>query len=611
MDQCPTAGQLEQWLQRPADNPEFEEVAAHVDCCLRCQQELERLTSGPGKVRSEIGSQPASQGLPTLFTPRKGTVEFGDRTMLEEGEPPGRPPYAPKSWPRLEHEIRDLLQHRLRVATVVVALVFVTFGWLVVSGAVAPVYTNYSDWLGRALILAGFLVAAGCAIVVWVRRPLSSTTLRVVELLIFGMGMAFAAKFRYAALTYGLEGSWEGPGHRDLFITHITQINNTFWAFAIVCYGVFIPNTWRRCVVVVAVMVVTPLAITLVAGVQHEEVRHRLPFLVSFTALGLLVSAAVAVFGSFKISSLQQEAFAARQVGQYRLKERIGAGGMGEVYLAEHRLLKRPCAVKLIRPERASDPHMLRRFEREVQATARLSHFNTVEIYDYGHAEDGTFYYAMEYLPGMRLDELVAQEGPQPPARVIHFLRQLCGALREAHEAGLIHRDIKPSNVIVGKYGGVEDVPKLLDFGLVRSLSVGNSTETKLTREGVILGTPAFMSPEQANGVAAVDVQSDLYSLGAVAYFLLAGRPPFAGLPALQTVLAHLHQLPEPPRQHCPDVPSDLETIVLRCLAKDPGQRFPDAASLEQALGSCVHAGQWTEVQARQRRQTHREEMDK
>src|SRR5262249_35712495 len=162
-------------------------------------------------------------------------------------------------------------------------------------------------------------------------------------------------------------------------------------------------------------------------------------------------------------------------------------------------------------PERARDADLLRRFEREVQATARLSHYNTVEIYDYGHADDGTFYYVMEYLPGPSLDELVARHGPLPPARVVHYLRQLCGALREAHAAGLVHRDIKPSNVIAYSPGGVGDVVKLVDFGLVRPPDVG--TETRLTKEGLILGTPEFMSPEQVKGEGTLDGRSNLYSL--------------------------------------------------------------------------------------------------
>src|SRR5262249_9075166 len=187
---------------------------------------------------------------------------------------------------------------------------------------------------------------------------------------------------------------------------------------------------------------------------------------------------------------LRQEAFAARTLGQYRLKERLGAGGMGEVYLAEHALLKRPCAIKLIRLERAGDPRNLVRFEREVQATAALSHANTVEIYDYGHAADGTFYYVMEYLPGLDLERLGGGPGPLPPERAVPLLRQVCGALREAHAAGLIHRDLKPGNVLVCRRGGLADVAKLLDFGLVRAPGLDQDGQ-KLTQEGALAGTPA------------------------------------------------------------------------------------------------------------------------
>jgi serine/threonine-protein kinase len=205
----------------------------------------------------------------------------------------------------------------------------------------------------------------------------------------------------------------------------------------------------------------------------------------------------------------------------------------------------------------------------------------------------------MEYLPGLSLDELVARHGPLPAARVVHFLRQLCGAPREAHEAGLVHRDIKPGNVIVCRHGGRHDVVKLLDFGLVRPPDVGDPAATRLTKEGHIVGTPDFMSPEQANGVATLDARSDLYSLGAVAYFLLTGRPPFAGRTVLETLIAHLHQPPDPLTDHRPDVPGDLQAVVLRCLAKDPVQRYPDAEGLERALEGCACAGRWTEAESR------------
>jgi serine/threonine-protein kinase len=556
---------------------------------------LDHLTATTDRLGSVTGGRSAARAGPAHSTPKQSRP-----VATKPAAPPvaSLSPAVAGSQPRLEHEIRELLQRRLRVATVVLALVYIVFFWFVTSHSVAPVYTTFSDTVGRAIIGVGFLVSAVCAVIVWM-RPLSLAWLRVVELLTFGIGLAFAARFRYLALVHGLDGPWEGRDHRDLFVAHITQINNTLWAFAIVCYGVFIPNTWRRCVVIVSVMALTPLAITLLSGLAQPAVRPRLPFLLSFTALGCTVAAAVAVFGTFKIRALQQEAFAARQVGQYRLKERLGAGGMGEVYLAEHRLLKRPCAVKLIRAERANDPKLLLRFEREVQATAALSHFNTVGIYDYGHTEDGAFYYVMEYLPGQSLDELVSRQGPLPPARVVYFLRQICAALREAHEAGLVHRDIKPSNVIVCRYGGLYDVAKLLDFGLVRSLAIDNAAGTKLTKEGFILGTPDFMSPEQANGAVRVDARSDLYSLGAVAYFLLTGRPPFPGRTALETLIAHLHEQPQHLTAHHPDVPADLEAVVLRCLAKDPNQRLQDAASLEQELSRCACASQWSDVRAR------------
>ena len=263
---------------------------------------------------------------------------------------------------------------------------------------------------------------------------------------------------------------------------------------------------------------------------------------------------------------------------------------MGEVYLAEHQLLKRPCAVKLIRPGDATDPRALERFEREVRLTATLSHPNTVEIYDYGRAEDGTYYYVMEYLPGLSLAELVERHGPLPPGRVVYLLRQVCGALREAHAAGLIHRDIKPSNIFAARRGGMDDVAKLLDFGLV--LPAATVRAAHLSGEGQILGTPLFMSPEQATGGRELDERSDIYSLGAVAYYLLTGRPPFDGEDGIAVMIAHARDPVVPPSRVRAGIPEDLERVVLRCLAKDPAERFPDAESLERALARCACAAE-------------------
>jgi serine/threonine-protein kinase len=227
-------------------------------------------------------------------------------------------------------------------------------------------------------------------------------------------------------------------------------------------------------------------------------------------------------------------------------------------------------------------------------ATARLRHPNTVEVFDYGVDEDGTFYYAMEYLPGLSLDELVSQHGPQPPARVVHVLRQLASALRAAHAAGLIHRDLKPSNVMLSPGGVPHDRVKLLDFGLARPLTAG-AADPRLTQEGTIVGTPNFMAPEQVEGSPHLDGRCDLYSLGALGYYLLAGRPPFQAPGAMQTMLAHLRDQPPPLGG---SVPADLEGVVMRCLAKRPDERFADAASLERALAGCGCAAAWTEEEA-------------
>jgi serine/threonine-protein kinase len=210
-----------------------------------------------------------------------------------------------------------------------------------------------------------------------------------------------------------------------------------------------------------------------------------------------------------------------------------------------------------------------------------------VQVYDYGHTEDGTFYYVMEYLPGLTLEALVKQAGPLPPARAIHFLRQICGALAEAHSRGLIHRDIKPGNVMICERGGIHDVAKLLDFGLVLP-PAGDADGDKLTQDGTVTGTPAYLSPEQVGGQEAVDARSDIYSVGALAYFLLAGLPPFAGRTGMKLIAAHLYEVPEPLTRRRPDLPADLDAVIRRCLAKEPEKRFLDVESLDRALAACL-----------------------
>jgi serine/threonine-protein kinase len=309
-----------------------------------------------------------------------------------------------------------------------------------------------------------------------------------------------------------------------------------------------------------------------------------------YLAIGIVALTLVALATSSLYAS-RRKVLSLRQIGQYRLISLLGSGGMGQVYLAEHRLLKRPCAIKLIRPHHAGDARALARFEREARMAAQLSHWNTVEIFDCGRTADGGCYYVMEYLPGMSLDEILQTDGPQPPERVVHLLRQTCQALSEAHSIGLIHRDIKPANLIAAKRGGNYDVLKVIDFGLVKSRA--EDLSARLTQEGAFSGTPLFMSPEQASGTGSVDGRSDIYSVGAVAYALLCGQPPFERSSPMEVLIAHARDEVVPPSELSADIPADLEQIVLRCLAKKPEDRFQSMAELHDALSGCESANQW------------------
>ncbi len=308
--------------------------------------------------------------------------------------------------------------------------------------------------------------------------------------------------------------------------------------------------------------------------------------------------AEVAVCPTAPDEAVPRDESVGNRLGPYCLKEKLGAGGMGDVYEAEHILLRRPCAIKFIRPGRDAGEVALARFEQEVRATARLTHWNTVDIYDYGHTCNGTFYYVMELLPGLNLGELVKLHGPLLPARVVHFLRQVCGALGEAHGTGLVHRDITPANIFAARRGGVHDVAKLLDFGLVKQPASEEARKPITVPEGHFSGSPLYMSPEQAAVYEEADARSDIYSLAAVAYYLLTGNPPFPRKTPLQVLAAHERDEVVAPSRLRPGLPGDLEGIVLRCLEKDPNDRFQDVRTLRRALSTCDCANQWTEDRA-------------
>jgi eukaryotic-like serine/threonine-protein kinase len=493
----------------------------------------------------------------------------------------------------LTSQIQCVLRTRLRAASLVLFLGSAAF---LVKNLITGGLPNLRDPVlieGERMLFAFHLfhvTMLGLASAVLLRRcqQLTLRQLRLAELAIFGWTALFMLRVQhfnslYCATQFGFVPNPAG-----------------MWFMLIITYAIFIPNTWRRAAAVLGVMAAAPVVWSIFDMTSFEAIaagRHNYD---DFPTLALMMATGfgASVLGTHMIGNLRREAYEAKQLGQYRLKHLIGSGGMGEVYLAEHQLLKRPCALKVIRPGKADDPKVLARFEREVRATAALSHWNTVEIFDYGRTEDGTFYYVMEYLPGLSLAELVEQYGPLPAGRVIYLLRQTCDALHEAHSAGLIHRDIKPGNIFAAQRGGVYDVAKLLDFGLAKPLTSSHGDSLQLTQDGAITGSPLYMSPEQSLGENEPDARGDIYSLGAVAYYLLTGHAPFEGDTAMKVLVAHAREEPAPPTRWQPEVPHDLEQVVLRCLTKRPEDRFQDVLSLNQALGDCETAGDWSRERA-------------
>jgi hypothetical protein len=476
-------------------------------------------------------------------------------------------------------ETAEILRGRLRAAAGLLGLAFgLFFVYRLITGdgpGRSDNLTFYFHFAVVVVLVSSFgLLCRTCAI------PLR--VLRAYELAIFAPPVVYFLLYDYKLLTAFAE---RGYAPNPL----------SFWIGTVFIYAMFIPNSWRRAAVVIGAICAAP-ALLLVYLWMTNPAFARVAgagagFAVEMTIM-LGITFLAATYGTHVINTLRHEAFEARQLGQYHLCGLIGSGGMGDVYLAEHRMMKRPCAIKLIRPGKAADPQALARFEREVRATAKLSHWNTIEIFDYGRTDDGAFYYVMEYLPGLSLGDLVEKHGPLPAARAIHLLTQTCDALSEAHGRGLIHRDIKPGNIFSAQRGGYHDVAKLLDFGLAKPIG-GPTAAVQLTQEGSITGSPLFMSPEQALGDSEPDARSDIYSLGAVAYYLLTGSPPFDGDRPIKIILAHAHEAVVPPSRLRGEIPSDLEKVVLRCLAKAPADRYQSAMELRQALSECVAAGGW------------------
>lgn len=535
---------------------------------------------------------------------------------------------AQKEW---SEEQRRFLHQRVKVMA---AFFLVIVSQALLRGLIFQgLWPRLATWQAAAVI-AGWTSLLGLSASAFLLRKPSLGALRCVELAVVASSFAVIFLWGHAWMTAGIvipiapsreihdlfdKSAWAISSDRATthFKTGVPLIGSPMLShFTVLAafYALLIPNTPRRGAAMLAACLLATEGNILVAAWSNPAFRavafaNALSTFIAFAAFGT-----GALYAGLKFQALREAAWSALQVGQYRLTRLLGTGAMGEVYLAQHRLLRRPCAVKLIRPERAGSHDWLQRFEREVQAMAQLTHPNTVEIYDFSRTEDGSFFYAMEYLPGTTLEALVREHGPLSPGRAVYFMRQVCGALAEAHQKGMVHRDIKPGNIFVCERGGVQDVVKLLDFGIVHLLAASPGSQQEapgeeqasaggrgadgavaapmLTFAGQILGTPAYMSPEQVRGEP-LDARSDIYSLGVVAFFLLTGKPAFERDTVEGLLRAHLD---EPAPRLCdraPGVPKDLDAVIARCLAKERRDRFQSAGELALALGATAAAGAW------------------
>jgi serine/threonine-protein kinase len=389
----------------------------------------------------------------------------------------------------------------------------------------------------------------------------------------------------------------------------------TDWAVSELCiliiiFPVIVPNTpGKTLLAAVLAASMDPLGVYLaVRGGQSipEGVSLFAAFFPNY------LCAVLALIPSMIMLKLAREVSHAREMGSYRLDELLGKGGMGEVWRATHRLLVREAALKLIRPDmlvgkEAEDQRsLLKRFEREAQATSLMCSPHTINLYDFGVSYDGTFYYVMELLNGFDLQTLVRKYGPVRPERAAHFLKQICDSLAEAHEDGLIHRDIKPANVYVCRYGREVDFVKVLDFGLVKPRPGAGSDDAGLTQQHVAGGTPAFMAPEQVLGDRPVDARTDLYAVGCLGYWLLTGQEVFEGETSMKVMMHHVQTTPIPPSQRSElAVPPELDNLLLRCLEKDPARRPQSADELAGMLRGCLSGDGWAPEKAHEWWDTH------
>jgi eukaryotic-like serine/threonine-protein kinase len=488
----------------------------------------------------------------------------------------------------LPADILERARDRVRIAGLTFAglwlfviLMNEVVGRLLGAAAIGAVWSNPQSLLS----IAGFVLSLAVALAV--------TRLRDKPHLALNLGLAyeFASALIVAILTEWL------PRNDPQAVSWVCVI--------IILYPSIAPASPRKTLAVALASATTiPIAILVNhwRGVQlNPHLFYQLWFI-----LPAYVCAFLAVIPATVIRALGRQVRKARELGSYRLGELLGKGGMGEVYRAKHRLLARPAAVKLISPRTleatsaAASRVIVERFRREAQAAATLRSPHTIELYDYGVAEDGTFYYVMELLDGIDLQELVKRYGPVPPERAVYLMRQACESLGEAHQRGLIHRDAKPSNVFTCRMGLSVDYVKVLDFGLVKKEADAPEKALTLTAEGTVTGTPAFIAPEVVSGKA-VGPTADVYALGCLTYWLLTGEYVFKATNAMGMLAQHLQVAPVPPSVRTPNpIPAKLDEIVLACLAKDPEKRPQNAIELARRFDECTFPALWTEARAQE-----------
>lgn len=467
-------------------------------------------------------------------------------------------------------ERRTNLRRFLRIGIVAWAAFFITdiVAWHVHD---APFeFLAALRFAGTGFVVAMYVIAR--------RRDVSLVAMRIIEASIFPVAALLVS---IAAVVCG--GVTSPLAHGVGIITLLRAI---------------LPARWVRGLpIVIGTAATFPLTMAVASHfdptVANDLELHGWTFAetTGFLLCGAVLAAAASHVQWYARKQVQE----ARKLGNYRLVARLGAGGMGEVWLAHQIPLDRPVAIKLLKSRLGDNPDAIRRFQREARAASSLSHPNTIRVFDFGASDDGVFYIAMELLDGLDMEALVRKTGPLPPARAIHLLRQACLSLAEAHHAGIVHCDVKPANLFVAKAGNVLDFVKVLDFGLVHVMNAPGAS----TIVDSIRGTPSFMPPEAVRGER-VGPESDVYSLGAVLYFMVTATTVFRAQTFHEMALAQVDAMPESPSQRLgSSLPADLETVILRCLSKARGDRYATAKDLEEALGKCAAAKGWTAEDAR------------